>query len=164
MRRFLVIVMTVAVVLVSGSGTAFAKKFPKNACKLATAAQVQAVVADADAGAPQHQAVGPVKESSCYYKETNQSVSALDTLTISVTTLPAGIPFSELKLSLKEEGATQVKGLGRVAYVSSAVPIDVEVKAVVGKVLLTVELNDGSNANDRRDALITLAKQVAKKL
>ena len=138
------------------------KKFSKNACKLVTPAEVKALIPDADAGTKRYEAGHGVKNASCYWK----SVSSAKLASLAVTVLDLGksVPPGFAKLALQHEtGAKKVSGLGDYAIYISQINVDLEVKAVVGKLTLNVDYNANS-AQDEKDAVIKIAKAIAKHL
>lgn len=166
MRKLVSVALIVIVASVLGSGiagaTSPAKKFPKNACALLTAAEVQALIPDADAGTKRNQAGQGVKNASCYWKSV--SGEKLATLTVTVLDLGKSVPPGFAKLSIQHEtGAKKVSGVGSFAIYTSLVNIDLDVKAVVGKLILDVDYNANS-AQDQKDAVIKIAKAVSKRI
>ncbi len=157
---------------------------PKNACDLVTLEQVQVLLPDATDGEPSPlTGVGHVKGAVCKWELT--ATSALgeevptDSLTVEVATLPPGTPMKVLKSSLlaqiggaNEGNGEKVSGLGTAAIVLSTVPTEAEVKAIVGKLSLSVKYTTGGagissleeDAEARQDDVVTLAKAIAGKI
>jgi hypothetical protein len=149
--------------IASAAVVAKSPKLPKNACKLLTAAEVQTLVTDADAGTPKKESAGGAKSVRCYWRSTSDT--NLASLTVQVLSLPPNYPPGFLKQALQsEDGAKKVSGIGSFAVVSSVVNVDVEVKAIVrGSLTFIVEYN-ATGAQDQQDAVIAAAKAGAKRV
>jgi len=181
------VAVAVVALLVCGAAARHTKptvaSVPKNACDLVTLEQVQELLPDATDGEPAPlTGVGHVKGATCNWEL--KTTTALgeevptDSLKVEVATLPPGTPLKVLKSSLLAEigGANKgngekVSGLGTSAIVLSTVPTEAEVKAIVGKLSLSVRYTTGGagissleDANTRQDDVVTLAKAIAAKI
>ena len=166
MRRLVSVALIAIVASMLGSGIAGgaapAKAFPKNACKLLTASEVKALIPDADAGTKKNEGVQGVKNASCYWKSV--SGTNLASLNVTVLSLGSSVPPGFAKLALQHEtGAKKVSGIGSYAIYTSVINVDLNVKAVVGKLTLDVDYNANS-AQDQKGAVIKIAKAVAKRI
>jgi hypothetical protein len=164
-RSFVVVVLALTALCIAvapATASAPAKKFPKNVCKLFKAAEIQALIRDADAGTSKYQAIQGVKNASCNWKSV--SGEKLATLTATVLDLGSSIPPGFAKLALQHEtGAHKVSGIGSFAIYTSVANIDVDVKAIVGRRTIDVEYNANA-AEQQKNGVIKIAKALAKKL
>ena len=166
MRKIGSIALTVIVASTLAMGTAGAavgsKKFPKSACKLLTATEIKELIADADPGTKRNEGGQGVKNATCNWKSV--SGENLATLTVTVLDLGSSVPPGFAKLSIQHEtGAHKVSGVGSYAIYTSNVNVNLDVKAVVGKLIIDVDYN-ATAAQDQKDVVIKLAKAVAKRL
>jgi hypothetical protein len=148
-----------------------AATLPSDACKLLTMDEVHQLAPKVDSAEAGTEAQGPTAQSSCHWKYAGDDVSdlqaALTTLDVRVMKLPAGLSSDEIKLALQAEArdsGKEIPGIGSLAVVESAIPSNVEVKSLIGGLVLDVEYSGGPDAQSHQDTVIGLAKSVAGRL
>jgi len=138
---------------------------PDDACALITLDQVKQLIPDATAGQPSKNSTANVRTSGCYWTSAGSTLS----LKVEFSTLPPSAPRDAVKRSLQTElndagsNGKELSGIGDYAIVTSSVAVDSELKALVGGILLRIDLN-GDGARAKLDDLAPLARAIAPKL
>ena len=149
----------------SESSGSSASGLPSDPCSLLTLDEVHTMVASATAGKDISELQASSTQSACTWKAADTD-PGLGSIVVTVSQLPGSVSAGELKLGLDAEARDSgkvISGIGSHTIVTSSIPADAEVKALVGKLLLDVDFN-GTGAGQHQDQVIAAAKAAAGRL